>query len=166
MTRTRSPLFTATALLVLTSAAARAQANATINAVATVSRQITVVGAADLRFGEVLPGTSRAVGSQDPDAGAFRVQGVDGLLFSIDYTLPTNLASGTDLLPIGSWTAWGSHACSQTAGFFLITPPGRSIPAFDSREQLCVYIGATVTAALAQPNGTYTAPLVLTVNYF
>lgn len=138
--------------------------NAAINATATVQAPINVVAAANLDFQTVLPGVGSTVAVTDPTAGRWDVTGQASAPVSLSFTLPSNLASGANLMPIGSYT--GNHNTTASPTGTSFTPSGTPTAAgLSAGGQLFVYIGATVTPATNQAAGVYTAAVTLTVLY-
>ena len=90
----------AAGLLALTATAGQAQ-SANINATATVLTAITVTGANPLAFGNVFPGVAKTVAITDAGAGRFDLTGQTSANVNIAFTLPANLTSGGNNLPIG-----------------------------------------------------------------
>jgi hypothetical protein len=68
-----------------------------------VLQAINVTGAAALDFGSVLPGINYTVdAASGASAGRFDLTGVASANVNLSFTLPTDLNSGGNLLPIGS----------------------------------------------------------------
>ena len=107
-------------LLSLVASAARAQ-SANITATATVFQAMTVTGARTLDFGSVFPGVAKAIAVAAATSGRFDLTGQNSANVNVSFTLPANLTSGANNLPIGSWT--GCHNTSNsTAGCTAFTP--------------------------------------------
>ncbi len=138
--------------------------NASINATATVQAPINVLAAANLDFQAVFPGVSKTVGVADATAGRWDVAGQASTAVTLNFTLPGNLVSGANLMPIGTWT--GNHNTTQAPSGTSFTPSGTPTSAtLSSSGALFVYIGATVTPTINQAPGVYTAAVTLTVLY-
>lgn len=138
--------------------------NASITATATVQAPINVVAAANLDFQAVFPGIAKTVLATDATAGRWDVTGAASTPVSLNFTLPTNLASGANLMPIGTWT--GNHNTTASPTGTSFTPSGTPTAAtLSGAGALFVYIGATVTPLANQPAGVYTAAVTLTVLY-
>ena len=155
--------------LSLVAISAQAQTNsATINATATVLSPITVTGAQNLDFGNVTPGVAKGVAVTSASAGRFDVTNQANSNLSLTFTLPTNLASGGNNLPIATWTGHHSFTNSPTGGSnFTPSASATNIAASASNTgNLYVFIGATVTPGAGQAAGSYTAPVGMTVVYF
>ncbi len=164
----------ATLVLALLAGVATARAHAQnsdfITARATVLTPLSVVGDADLDFGNVFPGVPATVAVTDPTAGHFSVTGADNAGVDITFALPANLSDGApgNLLPIGSWT--GVHnTTNSAAGGTAFTPSAAvevsRLSTGATPGELYVFVGATVTPAGTQPAGVYTAPVTMTVVY-
>ncbi len=151
--------------LAVAAPALEAQANnASITATATVQAPIVVAAAANLDFQTVLPGVAKSVAVTDPTAGRWDVTGQANAPVTLNFTLPTNLISGANLLPIGSYT--GNHNVTASPAGTTFTPSGTpTAAALSTGGLLFVYIGGTVTPAANQAAGVYTAAVTLTVLY-
>jgi hypothetical protein len=133
---------------------------------ARVRQPIVITPQRNLDFGGVIPGTSKAIAVSDATSGRFRVRGENNAAVLLTFTLPTNLASGGNQLPIGSWTGYWNQSAATNGGTAFV-PSASQTPATLSNGagQLFVYIGGQVTAAANQPGGIYTATVTLTVAY-
>jgi spore coat protein U-like protein len=153
------------ALLSLAATAARAQ-SANITATATVYQAMTVSGARTLDFGSVFPGVNKSIGVAAATSGQFALTGQNSANLNLTFTLPTDLTSGANNLPIGTWT--GCHNTSNsTAGCTAFTPSAAATAsAFSGTGSLWVWVGGTVSPAANQASGTYTGTVTLTAAYF
>jgi hypothetical protein len=153
----------------LTVGAAKAEGqtpSASIQATATVLSALTVTAGNDLVFGNVTPGVAKTVPFADPNAGTFTVTKAATSGVTLAFTLPTDLASGTDLLPIGTWTgAWNTSASTVGATAFTPSAAG-SNTAVTGGTSLTVFVGATVSPAAAQAAGNYSGTVTMTAVYF
>ena len=151
--------------LTLLASSAQAQVNnAAITATATVQAPINVTAAVNLDFGNVFPGVNKTIGVADATAGRWDVTGQASTAVTLNFTLPANLTSGGNLLPIASWA--GNHNTTATPTGASFTPSGvPTASALGGTGALFVYIGATVTPATNQPAGAYTGNVTLTVLY-
>ena len=153
------------AFLSLNAAGASAQ-SANINATATVFQAITVTGARDLAFGNVFPGVAKTVVVSDATSGRFDLTGQSSGNVNVSFTLPTNLTSGANNLPIGTWTGC-TNATNTTTGCTSFTPSaGATASAFSGAGALFVWVGGTVSPAANQAAGAYTGVVTLTAAYF
>lgn len=155
-------------LVAVAAVAAHAQVNnASINATATVEQPINVTGAQALDFQNVFPGVSKTVAVTGATAGRYDVTGANIAVVQLTFSLPANLAAAANLLPIGTWTGNHNTTPSPTGGTGF-TPSAAPTNATLSATtgQLFVFIGATVTPAVNQPAGVYSAPVQMTVVYF
>lgn len=153
------------ALLSLGATAAMAQ-SANINATATVLQAMTVTGALPLDFGTVFPGVAKSVGVAAATAGRFDLTGQSSANVNLTFTLPTNLTTGVNTLPIGTWTGC-TNAINTAAGCTAFTPSAApTASAFSGAGALFVFVGGTVTPGAAQAAGTYTGTVTLTAAYF
>ena len=154
----------AVALLSLASAAQAQSAN--IQALATVYTPITVSGARNLDFGTVFPGVAKSIAVAGATSGRFDLTGQNSGNVNLTFTLPANLTSGGNNLPIGTWT--GCHnGTNVTAGCSAFTPSASATAAaLSAAGALFVWVGGTVTPGAAQAAGNYTGTVALTVSYF
>jgi len=143
-----------------------AQTSADIQATATVLSAVTVTAGNDLQFGNVTPGVAKTVGIADAGAGRFDVIKAATQGVTLSFTLPTDLTSGADNLPIGSWTGgWNTSATPAGATTFTPSPAGTNTTA-TAGTTISVYVGATVSPAAAQVAGSYTGDVTMSVVYF
>lgn len=140
--------------------------NGSISATASVQSPITVAGTQNLAFGNVFPGVAKTVAYSDAaNGGLFSVTGQTSTPVTYSFTLPTNLTSGGNNLPIGSWTGYVNGANSTSGGAAITpssTPAGSTLSAGGT---LYFFVGATVTPANNLPAGSYTGTVTLTVSY-
>lgn len=154
----------AAGLLALTATAGQAQSGS-IQATATVLSAITVTGAVPLAFGAVTPGVNKTVGVAG--GGRFDLVGAASANVNIAFTLPTQLTSGGNNLPIGTWTGYHNTTNNPTTGGTAFTPAAAVTPAaFSGTGALFVFVGATVSPAPAQAAGAYTGTVQMTAAYF
>ena len=154
-------------LALLAAGSVRAQGvNGSISATATVQSPITVTGAQNLAFGNVFPGVSKTIAYSDAtNGGHFSVTGQASTPVTYSFTLPTNLTSAGNNLPIGSWTGYVNTTNSTSGGAAITpsaTPAGSTLSAGGA---LFLFVGATVTPANNLPAGSYTGTVTLTVSY-
>jgi Domain of unknown function (DUF4402) len=152
--------------LSLGAATAEAQNSANIQATATVLSAVTVAAGNDLQFGNVTPGVTKTVAIADAGAGRFDVTKAASQGVTLSFTLPTNLTSGANNLPIGSWTG-GWNTTATPAGATGFTPSlGGTNTAATPGNNIFVYVGATVSPAAAQVAGSYTGTVTMSAVYF
>jgi len=152
-------------VLSLAASAARAQ-SANITATATVFQAMTVTGARTLDFGNVFPGVAKAIGVAAATSGRFDLTGQNSANVNVSFTLPANLVSGANNLPIGTWTGC-TNTSNATAGCTAFTPSAaNTATAFSATGALFVWVGATVTPAANQAAGTYNGTVTMTAAYF
>jgi hypothetical protein len=144
----------------------QAQTSADIQATATVLSAVTVTAGNDLQFGNVTPGVAKTIGIADAGAGRFDVTKAANEGVTLSFTLPTDLTSGANTLPIGSWTGgWNTSATPAGATTFTPSAGGTNTTA-TAGTTVSVYVGATVTPAGAQAAGGYTGDVTMSVVYF
>jgi len=152
-------------ILSLAASAAQAQ-SANITATAVVFQAMTVTGARTLDFGNVFPGVAKSIAVAAATSGRFDLTGQASANVNVSFTLPTNLASGVNNLPIGTWTGC-TNATNTTAGCTVFTPSAATTAtAFSGAGALFVWVGGTVTPGAAQAAGTYNGTVTLTAAYF
>jgi hypothetical protein len=140
--------------------------SASIVASATVERPLAVSGVRSLDFGNVFPGVEKRI-AYDAAAGAkVSLIGVADADVSLSFALPTELTSGANALPIGTWT--GCHnTVDAAAACTTFTPSSSAATARLSAElgTLYVFIGATVSPNGTQVQGSYTGSITITAAY-
>lgn len=152
------------ALVVFTTPVYAQVNNASITATATVQAPINVTAVSNLDFQNVFPGVAKTVLVTDATAGRWDVAGAVSAPVSLNFTLPGNLSSGANLMPIGTWTGNHNTTAAPTGSGF--TPSGTPTAAtLSAAGALFVYIGATVSPLANQAAGVYTAAVTLTVLY-
>jgi hypothetical protein len=144
---------------------ARAQ-GATTTVRASVLQAIVVTPVRDLTFGDVFPGVAKTVPVTGGNHGRWDLSGQANASISLTFTLPTNLVSGTNLLPVGTWT--GRYNVNPVSGPGTSFTPSATATntTFSATGRLYVFIGGRVTPAANQAAGFYSAPATLTVAYF
>jgi hypothetical protein len=138
---------------------------ATILATATVMQPINVVGAVNLAFGSVFPGIASTVAVNAAGAGRFDVTGQASAPVFVSFVLPTNLISGANTLPIGTWTGHLNTVNNPTTGSNFTPSAGSTAATVSGIGQLFVFVGATVTPAVNQAAGVYNGTIQITVTY-
>lgn len=152
------------------SAAAQSAPSANLLASASViADRVAVQEQRDLDFGDVFTGTSVTVAVNNASSGRWLVTGRRGVEVRLEFDLPTELASGPYTLPIAFGpTSAGHHVRNVPQQATLFDPNVgayariRDHPQF---QELYVWIGGSVTAAIGQPGGIYSGTLTLTVSY-
>jgi hypothetical protein len=155
--------------LALVTLATAAQAQATIQATATVSAALATSGQKDLEFGQVFAGFTKQVAHNTPGAGRFHLQGGASAQVSVSFTLPTSLsqpAPATGSFPIGTFTGCRSNTNNNTTGCTIFTPSAAAQNMnLSATGELYLFVGATVSPANPQAPGAYSAAIVLTAAY-
>jgi hypothetical protein len=93
------------------------------------------------------------------------VDGEANAMITLTFTLPTDLAKGADLLPIGAWTGYHNNAPNTSSGTGFTPSAAPTAVQLSPAGRRFVWVGATVTPAPVQASGAYTATVVLTVDY-
>lgn len=152
-------------LLAVGASSAQAQ-SATISATATVQTPLTVTGTANLAFGNVFPGLAKTVAPSDAASGRFTVLGQTGAEVSLTFPgLPANL-TGAGNLPIGTYTGVHNNTNSAAGGTGFTPSAASTLAVLDAATgNQFLFIGATVTPAVAQAPGAYTGTITMNVVY-
>lgn len=138
--------------------------SATIQATATVLSAITVTGT-NLAFGNVTPGVNKTILITDAGAGQFTVTKAAATSVALTFTLPTNLVSGGNNLPIGTWTGGWNNTANNATGATAFTPSAAATTVPSGGANLWVWVGGTVSPAAAQVAGAYAGNVVMQVIY-
>jgi hypothetical protein len=136
-----------------------------ILATATVLTAITVTGSSPLAFGNVTPGVNKTVAITDPAAGLFTVTKQNTTSVALTFTLPANLTSGVNTMPIGTWTGGWNNTANNAAGATSFTPSAAATTVPSGGASLWVFVGGTVVPAAAQAAGAYTGTVTMQVAY-
>lgn len=156
----------AAAVVVLAPRTVAAQNTATIVASATVLATLNAVKEADLNFASVFPGLVKTIAVTDAGAARVQVIGEGGREVNITFTLPTDLVSGANLLPIGSYTSvWNTTATAVGGTTINPVTGGNLLLNAAAPFNAYVFLGGTVTPAAGQSAGFYTADITLTAAY-
>ena len=135
--------------------------------------RITVAGVTGLRFGNIFPGTLRAIDPQtSPGAGRFEIRGGEGAEFELALVLPSELRSDTSsaVMPIRFGPRAGCHRdgvqpvdCQYYDPAVTLTA---RLPSTGGRDGVfSVWLGGTVEPAPDQVPGPYTGFATATVAY-
>jgi hypothetical protein len=138
-----------------------------IVAVAVVQPGVAVLGTRTLDFGNVFPGVDKTIGIGSGTAGLYRIDGADNAPVSLSFTLPSNLVrtAGGNLLPISSWTALHNEENDPSSGVNFTPSAASTGIILGLVGRRWVFIGATVSPAVNQLQGTYSAVATLSVVY-
>jgi hypothetical protein len=147
---------------------AQSSASANVGVTARVISAISIVPGQDLLFGFVAPGVNKTIAPDDATSGRFSLQGFGGVGVDITLTLPTNLTSGANSLPIDTWA--GRHSTTDANGGTTFTPVSGTpisltFPNTGPTERLWFRLGARVVPSGAQPYGDYTGTVAVSVIY-
>jgi hypothetical protein len=140
----------------------------TITATANVLTPLSVTSnLRDLNFGDVFPGLNKSVAWSDATSGQWRIDGEAGKEVQMAFTLPANLNSGPNSMPISfaaTDAAW--NTTNSTAGAATFDPASGATELLDGGTgQLFVFLGGTVSPAPTQAAGVYTGTVLLDVVY-
>lgn len=140
--------------------------SANISATATVLSPIVVTAGNPLAFGNVTPGVAKVVAANAASAGTFSLVGQAAQGIQISFTLPTNLTSGVNNLPIGTWTGlFNTTNVTGSATAFTPSASATNGTTAAGTGNFFVWVGGTVTPAAAQAAGTYTGSVTMSVVY-
>ncbi len=140
-----------------------AQESATIQATATVVSSLTVTGSVNLQFDNVTPGVNKAVDKTTVGkAGEWTVSAGNGAEVTLDFTLPANLASGGNNMPITFSTTDGGYGANQATPT-AINPAVVTTTNMDGSGALTIWIGGTAEPGAGQSGGAYAGDVELIV---
>jgi hypothetical protein len=140
--------------------------SANINVTAQVFQAITVSGTQPLDFGSVFPGVNKSIAPSAASSGRFSATGESGANVNMSFTLPANLVSGANNLPVGSWTGCRDGDSDPTGCVAFVPSAAATAAAFSATGTLFIFIGGQVSPAANQASGAYTAVATLTLAYF
>jgi hypothetical protein len=142
------------------------QITGSITAKGTVLAPISIISSTDLNFGtSILPGVPVTVDkSAGSGAGTFVLSGVANKQINVTLTLPSNLQSGVNTMPISFTSTDGGYKTpGGTMGSF--NPANSVTPSFANEGLITIYLGGKVSPAHTQVAGAYTAQVQLSVFY-
>lgn len=136
---------------------------------AVVGAPVVVQEQRDLAFGDVFTGTSVTVAVTSASSGLWLVTGERNAEVRLVFDQPAELVSGPYALPISFGPSAAGHNVRnvpQQATLFDPTAGGFArVRDHPQSQELYVWIGGAVTAALDQPGGLYSGTITLTVSY-
>lgn len=112
-----------------------------------------VVGEASLTFGLVVPGVATTVDATAPTAARFGGVFPPDSRLRLTLTVPAQLTSGSNALPVGGWTARFSPTQSTIVRVHRRT------------AAMTVFVGGAVTPAAAQASGVYVGAITPTATF-
>ncbi len=147
---------------------ALAQSSITASAVV-VGGNLDIARERDLDFGDVIRGVPVTIAIRDNNAGRFRITGSPGADVSLNFLLPTLLASGPNTMPISFGPSSAGHYPFNVPRFATLFDP-RVPAAAQLRNQgptgyLFVWLGGTVSPSALQAPGIYTGNITLVTSY-
>ena len=152
--------------LTVGAATVEAQTSANIQATAQVLSALTVTAGKDLEFGNVTPGVNKTIAITDAGAGRFDVNKATGSDVALSFTLPANLTSGANNLPIGTWSGGWNTAATPAGATGFDPATGPTTTGSTASGTLTVYVGATVNPGAGQAAGAYTGTITMSAVYF
>ena len=121
----------------------------------------------DLDFGDVFPGVNKSIAYTDFSSGKWQATGEAGKEVAMSFTLPANLVSGVNTMPINfgaNDAAWNTADAVGAATSF--DPAAGATEFLDAATgNMYVWVGGTVAPAGAQAAGVYSATITLDVVY-
>lgn len=150
---------------------AEAQEVGIIQAVATVVSSMSVQGSHDLDFGAVTPGVPKSIDKATVGyAGEWQVTGASLAEVSVIFDLPPALShvSSGSTMPVSfnsTAASFDDGSGSQIAPTGVINPNGPNVLNLGGSGELWIWIGGTVTPAVSQTGGDYSADITMTVTY-
>lgn len=154
----------ALAALSVLPALAHAQ-TANVSATATVVTPLAVTGSAPLAFGNVFQGVNKTVAATDAASGRLSITGFGTSQVALTFTLPTNLTSGANNLPINTWDVRSNGTNSTTGTTIMTVVSGTPVNSNLVAGNLFLFVGGRVQPAAAQVAGAYTGSVVLAAAY-
>lgn len=140
--------------------------SANIQALANVFQAMTVSGVRNLDFGNVFPGVNKSIAVDNANSGKFTVAGQASANVNLTFTLPANLTSGGNNLPIGTWVGHWNGVDDASSGTNFTPSAGATAAQFSGSGNLYVFVGATVSPGGSQTAGSYSGTVTMTVAYF
>ncbi len=130
-------------------------------------RPLDIRGMRELRFGDVLSGTSAAVRRDDAaHAGFYVIRGGREAEVVLVFSLPSNLVGpGGALLRIAFGPDDAGYRTPRDPQALGFDPQAPYINKLGRNGRAEVQLGGTVSAAFGQRAGLYRAPVTLTVAY-
>lgn len=147
----------------------QAQETATIQAVATVISAMTVTGTNDLNFGNVTPGTPKAVDKTDfGTAGEWSIAGPTAAEVQISFVLPDSLRTATTAMQVTFLATDASYedgtGGGQAAPAGNINPQNTNLVNLSGVDgSMTVWIGGLTSPSVGQAGGNYSADIEITV---
>ena len=132
--------------------------------------QIDVIETNSLVFGDVFPGIPKTISKHVPGSAAeFHVQGTAGAEISIDFTLPKYMNSGGYNMQLifreNDCAVDSSASYDQTSPGLDNIDPWHQFTYRLGSDGLRIWLGAEVVPGLKQASGSYTASIVISVQY-
>lgn len=148
---------------------------------ATVVQQIVVSQVSNLDFTLVSPGVAKTISHSGAtlvtagtvtggeSRGVFTVSAGAGTSVDLSYTVPTELESGLNTLPVSFTSGWGNNN-DNTASTPVSVSTGTNIATFPLNDVLgsnliYVILGGTVSPVTGQAPGLYVADVTLKAEY-
>ncbi len=161
-------ILTAVVLMSCLAPSVSAQVTGVLQAIAVVAPALTVDGTSALDFETVVPGVDKAVDKATAEAGEFTVAGGSaGAEVQLSFVLPTELASGTDVLPVAFTTTDVAYATdvlrTQSPPTAIANPFIVTTATLAADGGMTIWIGGEVTPTPVQPAGNYSANVELTI---
>lgn len=145
-----------------------AQTDVTVTANVLESLQVTAV--ANLQFGDIVAGNSKAVAPDDANSGRYEIQGEGGAEVNLEFDLPAELENNNDpsfTMPISYGAEDAIHHTENdaSAGTSFDPNENQTVDLSDPDGDKFLFIGGEVTASPSQEPGNYEGTITLTVEY-
>jgi hypothetical protein len=139
--------------------------SASIQATATVVTPLVVTAGQALAFGNVFPGVAKTIAHSDAASGRFNLTGYLNSQVALTFTLPTNLTSGANNLPINNWDVRvnGTNAAAGATAITVVS--GTAVNSNLNNGNLFVFMGARVQPTATQTAGSYAGTITLAAAY-
>ena len=136
-----------------------------INAKGTVITHISVTSKRDLDFGtDIVPGVATTIDKSAATSGKFSLAGQVSRQIAITFTLPSNLTSGANTMPI-TFTTTDAGYVNSASPMTAFNPAVVQNATFSATGTMDIYLGGKVTPSAGQVSGFYTAPVNISLQY-
>ena len=129
------------------------------------SKSQTASTVSHLVFGEVVAGLSKEIFHTSSGAAKFRTKDNPSKTLLITFTLPANLISGPNSIPITFSSAYSGYSDTDNPATATSFNPFQTISFFTApTDKTCfIWLGGKVTVSGSTLPGTYTGTIIMTV---
>ena len=118
----------------------------------------------DIDFGYIIPGTNKTVTEVFTEAGKFTITGNEtGMTVSVSLNLPSHLTGASGNIPVIYTATQSTNSNDYQPGEPFNPYTGTTLKFDETASEHFIRIGGTITPALTQPPGQYSAPLIITL---